>query len=211
MQAQLLRIATLLILAGTAGACGGGGSSVTEPPPAGGLTTVVVTPSIATLFTVEPGNTVKLAVTPKDQSGKTVTGAGAASFISDNNAIATVGNDGMVTVVAAGTTKITASVTAGSVTKTGFATVTAAAAPATGAVTAPAFAFSPATIDLQAGGTVSWTNSSIPHNVVFTTAGAPEDVPDFQDGSNSRAFPTHGNFGYHCTIHQGMTGLIRVH
>src|SRR3954469_3225017 len=110
MRAPSLRVATLLILAGTAGACGGG-SSVTEPPPAGGLTTVVATPSTATLFTIEPGNTVMLSVVPKDQSGKTVTSAGAASFSSDNSAVATVASNGMVTMVAAGTAKIKAAVT----------------------------------------------------------------------------------------------------
>ena len=61
---------------------GGGGG--------GALATVVVTPATATLFTVEPGNTVTLAVMPKDQNGQTVTGAGAPSFSSDNGSIASV-------------------------------------------------------------------------------------------------------------------------
>jgi plastocyanin len=211
MQAQLPRIATLLIVAATAGGCGGGGSNVTGPPPAGGLATVVVTPSAATLFTVEPGNTVMLSVVPKDLNGNTVTGAGAPSFSSDNSAIATVANDGMVTVVAAGTAKITATVTAGSVTKEGFATVTVAVAPTSGAVVAPGLAFSPPTVDVQVGGTVGWTTAAIAHTVTFTTAGAPENMPAFDNASNFRVFPTHGNFPYHCLIHPQMTGLVRVH
>ncbi|HEV7366546.1 MAG TPA: Ig-like domain-containing protein, partial [Gemmatimonadales bacterium] len=122
MQAQLSTIASLLILAGVAAGCGSTDPNPNPNPNGGGsvLTTVVVTPSTATLFTIEPGNTVMLSVVPKDQNGKTVTGAGAASFSSDNSAIATVSNDGMVTMVAPGTARITASVTAGSVTKEGF-------------------------------------------------------------------------------------------
>jgi plastocyanin len=211
MQTQLSRIATLLIVAATAGGCGGGGSDVTGPPPAGGLATVVVTPSAATLFTVEPGNTVMLSVVPKDLNGNTVTGAGAASFSSDNSAVATVANDGMVTVVATGTAKIKATVTAGSVTKEGFSTVTVAVAPASGAVVAPGLAFSPATVDVQVGGSVSWTNAAIEHTVTFTSTGAPENMAAFSNGSDARTFPTHGNFAYHCLIHPQMTGVVRVH
>lgn len=210
MRALLSRIATLLIVSAIAGGCGGGG--VTDQGGGGGaLTTVAVTPAAATLFTIEPGNTVMLSVVPKDLNGNTVIGAGAASFSSDNSAVATVGNDGMVTVVAAGTAKIKASVTAGGVTKEGFSTVTVVVAPTSGAVVAPGLSFTPPTVDVQVGGTVSWTAAAIAHTVTFTTPGAPENVAEFQDGSNFRTFPTHGNFGYHCLIHPQMTGVIRVH
>jgi plastocyanin len=201
-------MATLLIVAETAVGCGGstspnGGSSV--------FTTVAVTPSAATLFTAAPGNTVKLAVVPQDQNGKTFAGAGAPSFTSDNSAIATVGNDGMVTVVAAGTVRITTSVTAGSITQHGITTVTAQIASATAAVVAPGMTFQPAVVDVQPGGSVSWAFGATPHNVVFASAEAPGNVAELQDGSASRTFPTHGTFGYRCTIHQGMAGTVNVH
>ncbi|HEV7364908.1 MAG TPA: Ig-like domain-containing protein [Gemmatimonadales bacterium] len=207
MRALLSRAAILLILAEIASGCGG---QQTDPV-GGALTTVVITPSTATLFTIAPGNTVMLSVVPKDQNGNTVTGAGAPTFSSENSAIATISNDGMVTAVAAGTAKITATLTAGGVTKEGIIGVTAQVVPMTGAVTAPHLAYSPTIIDVQAGGTVGWTNGIIAHTVTFTTAGAPESAAEFQDGSISRAFPTHGNFAYHCTIHPEMAGLVRVH
>lgn len=210
MRTLLPRIAALLIVAGTAGGCGSGG--LTDQGGGGSvLTTVLVTPSAATLFTIEPGNTVMLSVVPKDQKGNPVTSAGSPSFSSDNSAVATVSNDGMVTVVAAGVAKIAARVTAGSVTKDGFATVTVAVAPASGAVVAPGLTYSPGTVDVAVGGTVSWTNAAIPHTVTFTTPGAPENILAFDNGSDSRSFPTHGTFPYHCLIHPQMSGVVRVH
>jgi plastocyanin len=206
-------MATLLIVAETGAACGGDGGSGTGPPPdeTSVLTTVEVTPATATLFTVAPGNTVTLAVVAKDQDGQTMAGLGSPTFSSDNGAIATVSDAGTITAVAAGSARITASLTAGGITKTGTTTVTAQVAPATAAVVAPAIAFQPATVDVQAGGTVTWTFESVPHDVTFTTGGAPADVPLLQDGSASRTFPTNGAFGYRCSIHPPMTGVVTVH
>jgi len=207
MRALLSRIATLLIVAGTGVGCGGDGSGPSEPV----LTTLEVTPATATLFTVAPGNTATLTVVAKDQDGQTMAGVGTPTFSSDNGAIAGVGADGTVTAVAAGTAQITASVTADGVTKTGTSAVTVQAAPANAAVVTPTLAFQPATADVQAGGTVNWTFGSTPHTVTFTTGGAPADVPQLQNGSASRAFPTNGSFSYHCTIHPSMAGVVRVH
>jgi plastocyanin len=212
MRASLSSIATLLIVAGTGAGCGGDGESGTGPPPdTSVLTTVEVTPATATLFTVAPGNTITLSVVAKDQSGQPMSGLGSPSFSSENNAVASVSADGTITATGPGTSGITASLTAGGVTKTGTTTVTAQVAPASAGVSAPGVAFQPAAVDVQAGGAVSWTFASVPHNVTFTTAGAPANVPDLQDGSASRTFPTNGNFSYQCTIHPGMAGVVHVH
>ena len=208
MRALLSRIATLLIVAGTGAGCGGGDGNITETSV---LTTLEVTPATATLFTVAPVNTVTLVVVAKDQNGQTMAGAGTPTFSSDNGAVAGVGADGTVTGVAAGTAQITASLTAGGVTKTDATTVTVQVAATTGAVVAPAFDFQPGTVDVQAGGVVTWTFGSIHHTVSFTTAGAPADVPELENGSAARTFPTNGAFGYRCLIHPSMVGAIRVH
>jgi plastocyanin len=202
---HILRIATLLIVAGIGVGCGGDGGS-TGPSV---LTTLEVTPATATLFTVAPGNTVTLAVVAKDQDGRTMSGLGSPSFSSDNSAIATVSDDGTITAVAAGTAQITASLTAGGVTKTGTTTVTAQVAPASAAVVATPTAFQPPTVDVSAGGTVTWTFGSSGNQVDFTTAGAPDDIP-FQTGSASRTFPNNGTFRYQCAGPQ-MTGVVHVH
>jgi len=78
-------------------------------------------------------------------------------------------------------------------------------------VVAPAFEFQPGTVDVAAGGAVTWSFGSIHHTVSFTTAGAPESIPELQNGSASRTFANNGTFGYRCLIHPEMTGLVRVH
>ncbi len=212
MRARLLRIAAVPAIAAAAGGCGGGGSDnggVGPDPPV--LTTLQVTPATTTLFTVSPGNIVKVSAVPKDQNGATMTGLGSPSFSSQNEAVATVASDGTVTAAGAGSTQITASLTAGDATKTGTATVTVQVAPATAAVTAPAFEFLPGSTDVSAGGTVTWTFGSIHHTVTFTSAGSPASVPELENGSASRDFPNNGIFQYRCSIHPAMAGSVRVH
>lgn len=210
MRALLSRTATLLIVAGIGVGCGGGDG----PGPGPGesvLTTVEVTPATATLFTVAPGNTATLAVAGKDQDGGTMTGLAAPTFSSDNDATATVSGDGTITAVAAGTAQITASLTAGSVTKTGSARVTAQQAPASASVSTPGLAFQAPLVDVRVGGSVTWTIGPTTHNVTFTSPGAPASIGDLQNASAARTFPSNGSFNYHCTIHPQMTGMVRVH
>jgi plastocyanin len=209
MRTLLSRIVTLLIVAATGAGCGGGDGGTGPGTPV--LTTVQVTPATATLFTVAPGNTATLAVVAKDQDGQTMAGAGTPTFSSDNDAVAGVSGDGTVTAVAAGTAVITASLTSGGVTKEGSTAVTVQVALASVGVTTPTLAFNPSTVDVRAGGGVTWTFGSTPHTVTFTTGGAPADVSQLQDGSASRSFPTNGSFSYHCSIHPQMTGIVRVH
>jgi plastocyanin len=197
-----------MILATIGAGCGGDGGG--SGPESSVLTMLEVTPATATLFTVAPGSTVTLSVVAKDQNGQTMSGLGSPSFSSANSAIADVGDAGTITAVGAGTTLITASLTAGGVTETGTTTVTVQVAPASATVVAPGEAFQPAIVDVSAGGTVTWTFGSIGHQVTFTTPGAPADIPEFQDGSASRTFPNHGTFDYQCAG-PAMSGRVRVH
>ena len=71
--------------------------------------------------------------------------------------------------------------------------------------------FSPASLTIQAGGTVTWNNTSgILHNVTFTTNGSPANIPDHTNGTNSRTFAGAGTFNYNCTNHGGMNGSVTV-
>jgi plastocyanin len=73
------------------------------------------------------------------------------------------------------------------------------------------WSFNPASVTITRGGTVTWTNGlNETHNVVFApAAGAPQNVPEHQSGSNSRTFSTSGTFSYQCTIHP-MSGQVVV-
>lgn len=69
--------------------------------------------------------------------------------------------------------------------------------------------FSPTQVTISAGGSVTWSNSSgVPHNVTF--ASGPSSIPDFSQGSQSRSFPSAGNFSFSCTNHAGMNGTVVV-
>ena len=84
-----------------------------------------------------------------------------------------------------------------------------------------ATSFTPTTRTAAVGATVTWQNSSgVGHNVVWDDATAKAaaaagdgtgDMPNFDTGmSHTRVFNTAGTYGFHCTIHQGMTATLTV-
>jgi plastocyanin len=206
----LLSAMTAVLLAAEAGTGCGGDSGSSTGTSEGVFTTLEVTPATGNLYTVAPGNTVTLTVVAKDQDGKAMSGA-APTFSSDNAGSATVGGDGKITAVAEGTSRITASLSMGGVTKTGTATITTIVAAASGTVTAPSLAYQPADLNVRAGATVTWIFKSIPHTVTFSNSGSPTSLAEFHDASDSRVFPTSGTYTYICDIHPGMTGVVHVH
>jgi plastocyanin len=74
------------------------------------------------------------------------------------------------------------------------------------------FSFSPGSVTITKGGTVTWTNEAgtVAHNVTFSTAGAPSNVGNMTSGSASRTFSNTGSFSYQCTNHSGMNGTVTV-
>ena len=71
--------------------------------------------------------------------------------------------------------------------------------------------FSPSTITVAPGGSVTWVFGPLTHNVTFAaTAGHPADIGDTNSASVSRTFNVAGTFTYTCTLHQGMNGTVRV-
>lgn len=80
-------------------------------------------------------------------------------------------------------------------------------------VTIDNFAFSPATVTVNVGDTVTWTNAEgggIPHTATSDTGAF--DTGSIPDGASSTAitFSTAGTFSYHCTIHPTMLGTVVV-
>jgi plastocyanin len=72
------------------------------------------------------------------------------------------------------------------------------------------FAFSPATITVAIGTTVTWTNKdSATHTVTSRTAIF--DSGKLSPGDSfSYTFNTKGDFEYYCTFHPNMTGKVSV-
>ena len=72
------------------------------------------------------------------------------------------------------------------------------------------FSFSPASISVKKGTTVTWTNQdSAPHTVVGDNGG-PESQILSRGTSYSYTFDTTGTFAYHCSIHPSMQGGVTV-
>ena len=74
-------------------------------------------------------------------------------------------------------------------------------------------AFTPNSLTINSGESVTFSFGAVAHNVTFDmpNAATPADIP----GNNSnvsiqRAFATAGTYQYHCTIHPGMAGSIVV-
>ena len=80
--------------------------------------------------------------------------------------------------------------------------------------------FSPATLTVPVGTTVSWRNDAGSlHNVTWNSAAGRTaaqagdgtgDIADFSTGTHTRLFNTTGTFAFTCTIHPGMNGTLTV-
>ena len=78
----------------------------------------------------------------------------------------------------------------------------------------PGERFTPGTVELTAGGTVTFAFGSLAHNVFFDNApaGAPANIEAATSNQSvARTFPTAGRYVYNCHLHPGMTGTVNVH
>jgi plastocyanin len=81
---------------------------------------------------------------------------------------------------------------------------------ATTTVSIQNFAFSPATVTIKAGTTLTWTNHDQDPHTVSAMSGAFHS-PTLNTGqSYQHTFPTPGRFEYLCTIHPFMTATVVV-
>jgi len=72
------------------------------------------------------------------------------------------------------------------------------------------FSFSPATVTIKAGGTVTWTQrDSVKHDI--TADDGSFTSPLLSEGESwSRTFDNPGTYAFHCNPHQRMKGTIIV-
>ena len=159
------------------------------------------------------GGTVQLTATPRDQVGNAMSGYPQAVFNSSDAALATVSAGGVVTGVGPGSVSITATITGGGVTHSASVTIVVTApAPGRVTVTTPNLSFSPSSVTIPVGGSVTWQISGSTHNVTFSGA-APSggSIGDTGPGNSvSRTFSSPGTYGYQCTRHSGMSGSVTV-
>jgi plastocyanin len=73
------------------------------------------------------------------------------------------------------------------------------------------FTFSPQTLTVKAGTTITWTNKDdIPHGIASANNGFAKSRALDTDDSYSFTFTTPGSYQYFCYIHPHMTGTIVV-
>src|SRR5580765_6444804 len=71
-------------------------------------------------------------------------------------------------------------------------------------------AFAPDALSVDAGTTVTWTNTdSVAHTSTSDASGWDSGIVA-PGGQFSRSFQTAGTFRYHCAIHPGMVGTVVV-
>src|SRR5262252_10138879 len=81
----------------------------------------------------------------------------------------------------------------------------------TGTVSIDNFSFTPQTLTVKAGTTVTWTNrDDIPHGIASDNKAFTRSKALDTDDSYSVTFTTTGTFKYFCYIHPHMTGTIIV-
>jgi len=173
------------------------------------LASLAVTPGTLSLTV---GNNGQLAPVARDARGNAIIGVSGFSFLSSNSSVASVTSAGTVGAVAVGSATITASLVRDGITATATSTVNVSAntAPMTATVTMPGNTFSPSSVTIASGGTVTWTFGAVDHNVTFSATGSPANIPTTRNVSVPRTFPNAGSFPYDCTIHSGMVGTVVV-
>ena len=192
--------------------CGGGGAALIESPvPV--FSSVAITPDSVS---VPVDGVVLLTATPPDQNGTAITGLAAPGWTIEDMTIAVVSGNA-VSGVAVGSTRVFVSVTDGGVTRGDTARIVVTAAPVGSPahpVNTPGPSFSPGTVTIAIGDSVTWTFLGAVHNVTFVPGGLipPDgDIPDQASGQVvSRSFTTAGTYQYECTRHANMTGQVLV-
>lgn len=160
------------------------------------------------------GATSPLTVTARDGRGNPMAGTTGATFSTSDRTKVLVDASGSLTAVAPGAAVISTSLTRDGVTATAATNVTVtapvAAASAATVQATDANLFTPPTINVAQGGTVTWTFGGISHNVIFQATGAPGNIGVTSGTSAQRVFETLGTYPYACTLHAGMTGTVNV-
>ena len=83
-------------------------------------------------------------------------------------------------------------------------------APGGTAVSISNFAFSPATISVKVGTTVTWTNNDSAPHTITADDGSFDSGEIAQGKSYSHAFSSAGTFTYHCSVHPFMKASVVV-
>ena len=76
----------------------------------------------------------------------------------------------------------------------------------------PSLQFTPNSLTIPVGGSVTFAFGSVVHNVFFDNApqGAPSNIGDKSSASVTLTFNSAGTYVYNCHLHPGMQGKVVV-
>jgi hypothetical protein len=77
-------------------------------------------------------------------------------------------------------------------------------------VTMRDFSFAPATVSVEVGDPVTWSNSGRTQHTATANDGSFDTGTVASGASGSASFRRAGSFGYVCSLHPQMTGTVRV-
>jgi amicyanin len=102
--------------------------------------------------------------------------------------------------------------TAGTSGTTGAMGSSSGSSPKKIAVSISGYAFKPASLTINVGDTVTWTNmDSAPHTVTSSSGPDKLDSPELQKGQSwSFTFRKAGSYSYYCAVHPDMKGSVTV-
>lgn len=83
-------------------------------------------------------------------------------------------------------------------------------APSAASVSASGLAFSPGSVVVAVGGSVTWTNNDAFQHDVTADGGAFQSSTLEKGDGFTASFASAGSFAYHCTIHPFMLGTVTV-
>lgn len=73
------------------------------------------------------------------------------------------------------------------------------------------FSYSPSTLSVSAGDTVTWRNDDNVNHTVTSNSGSELNSPLLSHGQTyTHVFNSSGNYPYHCTVHPTMAGSVTV-
>jgi plastocyanin len=203
----------VVIAAAAIMACEGGGDDVTQPM---SVARVLMNP--ADQQSISIGGSVSLSAQPKDAQGNDLSRA--ITWSTANPARVLISSTTGTTITATGLAGGWSIVTATSDGQSGrvmvevkFPNWAAVMARTDTIVSEVTNWFSPAIVNIAAGGTVTWTFGAVLHDVTFRAPKPPEgDISARRNTTASRTFPTPGAYQYTCTIHgPWMSGTVNVY
>jgi plastocyanin len=162
-----------------------------------------------------PGARVQLSALARDGKQRVVSGVSGFTYSSSDGSVAVVDGSGLVTAISLGSATISGSATVNGVAITGSTPVSVSFGtvnPTSASVAASNDnSFSPSSVTIAPGGSVTWSFGSVQHNVQFRGGtGVPSSIGNSASTQASRTFESAGTFDYECTLHGGMNGTVVV-